>query len=245
MKLRSHSQTHLGKSLGMRQQNQGTIKAIHVADYTHANLWKCTCAIQHTHMHNIYTHTYIHTYIHTFIHTYIHAYIHTYIHTHIHTHTHTYIHSCNIHSCIHTYTHTYIHTYIHTHTHMHWYILHTLRYVVIWKKVQSTWYLYIDIFNSNTPPSKWGGGGEAVKCEPYVSLDLCVFILEVFLTLLVPTHFIVAVLCWHVVAYIGFSFIWFIPGRGNVDACKGYIHTSVHPLHFIEILAIFRNTRFS
>ena len=27
------------------------------------------------------------------------------------------------------------------------------RYVVIWKRVDGKWYLFIDIFNTNTPPS--------------------------------------------------------------------------------------------
>ena len=81
MKLQSHSQPHLGKSLGMRQQNQGTIKTTHAADYTHTNLWNVLYSI-HT-----CTTTYIHTYIHTHIHTYIHTYTHTYIHTYIRVRT--------------------------------------------------------------------------------------------------------------------------------------------------------------
>jgi len=63
----------------------------------------------------------------------------------MHTHAHTRTHTC-------THTHTHMHTHTHTHTHL---FIHTHnRYVVIWKKVQSTWYLYTDIFNSNTPPSQ-------------------------------------------------------------------------------------------
>lgn len=67
------------------------------------------------------------------------------------------------HTCTSIHTHAqYIHTFILCHI--------THRYVVIWKKVQSTWYLYIDIFNSNTPPStQWGGGGEVVNSELYMS----------------------------------------------------------------------------
>ena len=56
------------------------------------------------------------------------------------------------HAHTHTRTHTHTHAYTRAHTHT---IIHTYnRYVVIWKKVQSTWYLYTDIFNSNTPPSQ-------------------------------------------------------------------------------------------
>ena len=62
MKLQSHSQTHLGKSLGMRQQNQGTIKT--TADYTHTNLWNVHV------LYSIHMHNYMHTYIHTCRHAY-------------------------------------------------------------------------------------------------------------------------------------------------------------------------------
>ena len=35
----------------------------------------------------------------------------------------------------------------------------------------------------------------------------------------------------------------FLPGGGSADACKGYMHTSVHPLDFNEILDIFKNKK--